>query len=145
MKTRLNFLFLCALLLPVLAGACARLAGGEPEPPGEVRVENYVSAEGDDYQIQTWLDSYTPSAGDRFYVYSSMTKNGVYLGGMMYAYWPDEDEDWQYDCRTSVSYQIGVCTLFADDFPVGRYVPIQVVVEYEGVRYAAETGFTRQK
>jgi hypothetical protein len=145
MKKNVMLRLLCALVFSAFAAGCARPSPAPSKDPLALVEREYTSSEGDLYRIMSWINDPSPEAGDRFYVYTSMQKNDTYLGGMMYAYWPSEEDDWKYDCRTQISYQIGVCTLFADDFPVGKYIPVKVMVEYEGARYENETGFTRVK
>jgi hypothetical protein len=141
-----NLLFLCAVT--VFLSACSSLPVISPQPetiPANTVAKPTPTFE-DIYEVTAWVDNPYPKAGERINISGSLTKNGVYLGGMMMsAFWPDKDDDRLVDCTIQVIYQRGICIVYAEDFPVGEYTPVKVSFNYFGQTFSGETGFTRQE
>jgi hypothetical protein len=142
MKKLLAVLLFCAL------AACSTATVEPVSAPlltQPLRLEE-PAAEVGEFTVEAWVDNPEPSSGERINISGSLRRNGLYLGGMMMSgFWPDEDDDRLPDCHIQVIYQRGICTVYADDFPVGEYIPVKVSFEYFGNTYSGETGFTRKE
>ena len=46
------------------------------------------------------------------------------------------------NCNVQVIYGSGVCSIPAEGFPSGEFVPVTVQFTYEGKIYRGQTGFT---
>lgn len=98
----------------------------------------------DKFSATAWMSDPNPPRDSRVILFGRLNKNGVFLNGiMMRAYWQDAEtvKDTP-NCYVMVNYQRGVCTINVSKFPAGTYVPIRIEIEYKGIRYAAQTGFT---
>jgi hypothetical protein len=98
----------------------------------------------DSFYVDVWVNNPTPSQNDKVILFGMLNKNGVFLSGiMMEATWPDENQSRGIpNCYIQLSYARGVCIIDAGKFPSGKYVPVQVLFEYEGQRFTGESGFT---
>lgn len=100
----------------------------------------------DVFEVVAWVSDSGPMPASRVYLYGSLIKNGVHLGGMaMRATWPDKDQERGVpNCSVQVIYGYGFCTIQTEGFPTNVYVPITVTFEYHGNLYSGQTGFTPQ-
>lgn len=96
--------------------------------------------------VDVWVDNPEPVGDQRVLVSGSLIKNGVHLNGPMMATWATEKayERGVPDCLVSINYQRSICSLQPKDFPSGIYVPVKVVINYNGLIFTGETGFTPQ-
>jgi hypothetical protein len=132
----------------IMTAACSPILDAQPpltagtQPPDS----SVSSLSEDSYEVEVWVSDPTPSLDEQVYVYGSLIRNGVRLGGMMMqAYWPDEKQAPGIPgCNVLVIYGAGGCILEASEFPVGEYVPVRVQFEYYGKTYSGETGFVPQ-
>jgi hypothetical protein len=139
---------LALYILFVLAAACSPTSDARPpltagtHPPDS----SVSSSSGDNYEVEAWVSDPNPSRDEQVFVYGSLIRNGVRVGGMMMqAYWPDEKQAPGIPgCNVLVIYGAGGCILEVSEFPVGEYVPVRVQFEYYGKTYRGETGFTPQ-
>lgn len=136
---RIILLALTLICLVACAGPAAPTA-----PP--TALPTVTPATDDVFEVFAWVDKPTPARDERVTISGSLVKNGVYLGGiMMRADWPREGQERGVpNCFVQMIYQRGVCVAEASDYPSGVYVPVTVTIEYRGVIYTAETGFTPQ-
>jgi hypothetical protein len=151
MKGKLNRKTLKRLalhILFVLAAACSPTSGTQPSLTAVSLPEesSVLSSSGDSYEIEAWVSDPNPARDEQVFVYGSLIRNGVRVGGMMMqAYWPDEKQAPGIPgCNVLVIYGAGGCILEASEFPVGEYVPVRVQFEYYGKTYSGETGFIPQ-
>jgi hypothetical protein len=148
-SARFWFKHLLVLLITLaLTAACSPTSDAQPpltagtQPPDS----SVSSLSGDSYEVEAWVSDPTPSRDAQVYVYGSLIRNGVRVGGMMMqAYWPDEKQAPSIPgCNVLVIYGAGGCILEVSEFPVGEYVPVRVQFEYYGKTYSGETGFIPQ-
>ncbi len=138
------------LLLPFLLAACSQPTPAPTAPAAATPVPAAAGSPSatpeDVYEVDVWVDNPTPARDKRVLVSGSLIKNGVHLNGPMMATWATKSayERGVPDCLVSLNYQRSVCALQPEDFPSGVYVPVKVVIEYQGKYYTGETGFTPQ-
>jgi hypothetical protein len=132
----------------ILTAACSPTSDAQPPliagtQPSDSSV---YSLSEDSYEVEAWVSDPTPNQDEQVFVYGSLIRNGVRVGGMMMrAYWPDEKQAPGIPgCNVLVIYGSGGCILEASKFPAGEFVPVRVQFEYYGETYSGETGFTPQ-
>jgi hypothetical protein len=144
---RFNHLLFFFFLL-VLAAACSPTTAAQPSQTVTSQPQDSLVSpiSGDSFEIEAWVSDPTPGRDEQIYIYGSLIRNGVRLGGMMMqAYWPDKKQAPGIPgCNVLVIYGAGGCILEASEFPVGEYVPVRVQFDYYGETYSGETGFTPQ-
>ena len=142
-----HFFFLFIILILVVA--CTPTTSVQPyltmTPQPQENLISYGTSE-DRFEVEAWVSNATPTRDEQVFVYGSLIRNDVRVGGMMMqAYWPDEKQAPGIPgCNVLVIYGAGGCILEASEFPVGEYVPIRVQFDYYGKTYSGETGFTPQ-
>jgi hypothetical protein len=140
----LRFIYICSFLVLFAACSSSPVLTAEPDTSKVTLEPAPTPTSSDIFRLEAWVDNPNPKSGERINISGSLIKNGVYLGGMMMsAYWPDEDDDRLPDCHIQVIYQRGICTVYADNFPVGEYTPVKISFDYFGQTFTGETGFTR--
>jgi hypothetical protein len=142
----MKFPIYSALIL-LLASACSGVvlpAAVEPTPSGEQPEAATTPTSDDIYEIRAWVSNPNPERDELVTIYGNLAKHGVILGGIqMMATWGGyEKAPTIPDCVVTIIYQRGVCTVSASDFPSGEYVPITILINYDGQKFITQTGFT---
>lgn len=142
---RMSFLILICMVL----ASCSPKATpppGLPATSGPQITSAPSPTPRDIFEVEAWVDNPTPTRDSRVTVSGSLIKNSVRLGGMMMqATWPDKTQERGVpNCNVLVIYGSGVCSVDADNYPPGVFVPITVTFQYGDATYTGHTGFTPQ-
>jgi hypothetical protein len=134
-------------IVPVACSVKNPSPGGLPTMPVQQVSTTQSPTPQDTFWTKVWVDEPTPPLNSRIIVFGSLNRNGVYMGGiMMQATWPDETHERGVpNCISLVNYGSGKCIIDVSRFPPGKYVPVTITLNYRGMVFTAQTGFTPQE
>jgi len=139
----------CALIWMIFLMGCAVTPSTSPAgtatgmPTQIVPVPLASPTSEDVYEISAWVNIPEPGPDDIVTVSGHIIKNGVYLGGEMWMFWPEEGgAPGNNECLDHMMYQRGICQIIVKGYPPDIYVPIKVRWEFGGMVLTTETGFT---
>ena len=134
------------VLIAIGLAGCAAYQSNAGVPLPSLATQSPTAEPTLDYviQVKSWVSNPTPEHDDRVIVFASLIKNRRFLGGiMMKATWIDPAHgDVQRECYLLVNYQRGNCIIDVKDFPVGKFVPVNITFKYKDHLYTTTTGFT---
>lgn len=135
---RIYWLVCVAFLLT----ACA----GQPPSPSlqPTEILTATPTPTDRYAVTAWVNYPEPGPDEVVILSGNVSKNGVILSGlMMEGIWQQPgDAKPTLHCYSFVNYQRGRCNIPVKDFPLDVYVPLTINIDYNGMTFTAETGFT---
>ncbi len=136
--------FILPILTIMLVGCTAAPTSTPTMTPASITPLPQVGPTSEDiYEISAWVDNPEPGPDDIVTVSGHIIKNGVYLGGEMWMFWPEVGSaPGNNACLDHMMYQRGICQIIVKGYPPDIYVPIKVRWEWPGIVLTTETGFT---